>query len=156
MILTREFQLALSWPMTTVWPLQYNLIVCGITAVSLALIIYLLNRHLTMYDITALGFRSFFSDIEDTSGTIPAHIWAVVHELRSELGLLGHTKANALVVSNRARAIMRSRDMRVADVSIHHPVVVAVYFMRSPADEYLEKVVASRSYRQMDRAGAPY
>lgn len=111
----------------------------------------------TIYDKAAANLRTYLTNSKPIGpGKVPGHIWEVVHELRAELGLLSHTKANALVVSNRARAIMKSRDMRTCDISLHHPTVVAIYFMKTEGDEFLEFTQASRYYRGVERRASPY
>jgi hypothetical protein len=114
------------------------------------------RRDWADYEAEWMRFSYLSAPNEPDHSPVAPHIWNVVHELRSELGLLNYTRANETVVSNRARAIMRSRNMRICDVSIHHPVVIAVYFLRSDQDEMLSRVTASRTYKQHQRLAGPH
>lgn len=83
-------------------------------------------------------------------------IWETVHHLRATKGLVLDNNANRLVMSDLARAYMRSMDVRKIDISSLHQEAVDVYFLKSIQDEYLEKVRRTRAYRRAARTQSPH
>jgi len=111
-----------------------------------------------VYSESAEWWRQTVLDYEENDPDAPLEtgnrsqitIRAVAHA-RTELGLLGDSLANRLVVSDVVRKFMKNHGMRPTHISAMFQLAVEVYFLRSTGDEELRLMRNSRGYQKYRR-----
>lgn len=128
--------------------------------VVLAVVVWWLRRG-DIYSQSVEWWRVTTLDYEDDDDQTPLPqagrqriVRAAVAYARAELGLLGDTGANRMVVSNVIRKFMKEHGMRPSHISHSFMLAVDMYFLRSTGDEELRLMRRSAGYQKYRRTAA--
>jgi len=143
------------WTPTTEW---LNIMGFSILVVVVAILIYRWWGQRDIYSTAAEWWRVATLDVDDDEDTTPLPqagrlrvVRAAVSHARTELGLLGDTAANRMVVSSIVRKFMKEHGMRPSHISSQFQLAVDMYFLRSTGDEELRLIRNSRGYQKYRR-----
>lgn len=90
-------------------------------------------------------------DIDFAQGSRSKIVRATICHLRTEIGLISDTKANRLIVSDRARAYMKTKGMRPTHISKFFQHAVDFYFLMTEDDRELMLVRKTREVARWRR-----
>lgn len=90
-------------------------------------------------------------DIDFLQASRPKIVRATICHLRMEIGLIPDTRANRLVISDRARAYMKTKGMRPTHISKYFQHAVDFYFLMTQDDLELSLVRKTREVARWKR-----